>query len=416
MSTLSSGSRTGSGLSRQAVRAANGLTVRWAGRVENIDDTGTAYSGVGVWPLLGLLSVGADQRGQAELGAAFGLGVGLRGMDAGLVADAVRGVVDLFDRGAGLSLAMGLWRRAELNIHEDWLNLLPPATRGVLSGDGKQDQRALDAWVERHTAGRLTKMPCQLSPDVMLLLASALTVETKWQESLKRSPGTGVGPWAETRLPLLTRRTSPTDTWLARTPGGPITVSVLQGTDGIDVYLLLGDEERTAASVLANGIAALETIRETGVPCSEWGESNDVAPPGVTISTTRNTTGQPEAELECVAFSLSAQHDLLALADVFGLGHVSSRGDRFPGISSGTPIYVGQARQDVVAELSEAGFKAAAVTVIGMMRAAAVHRPPPHEARLTKISYTRPFGFAAVHRDTSLVLVAGWVTKPDALQ
>jgi len=419
MSTLSSGSRTGSGLSRQAVRAANGLTARWAGRVEDIGDTGTAYSGVGVWPLLGLLSVGADQRGQAELGAAFGLGNGPRGMDAGLVADAVRGVVDLFDRGAGLSLAMGLWRRADLSIHEDWLDLLPPATRGVLSGDSQQDQRALDAWVERHTAGRLTKMPCQLSPDIMLLLASALTVETQWQEPLKRSRGIGVGPWAETRLPLLSRRTSPTDTWLAQTAGGPVTVSVLEGQDDIDVYLLLGDEGRAATSVLADGIASLETIRKTGVPCTDWNgleearAGNDVVP-GVTISTTRNTTGQPETELECVAFSLSAQHDLLALADVFGLEHASSRGDRFPGISSGTPIYVGQARQDVVAELSETGFKAAAVTVIGMMRAAAVRRPPPHEARLTKISYTRPFGFAAVHRDTGLVLVAGWVAKPNA--
>jgi len=409
MSALNSGSRTGSGLSRQAVRAANGLTARWAGRIE--DGEGTAYSGVGVWPLLGLLSMGADERGQVELGTAFGL-------DANSVADAVRGVVDLFDRGAGLSLAMGLWRRAELNIHEDWLGLLPPATRGVLSGASQQDQRALDAWVERHTSGRLTRMPCQLSPDVMLLLASALTVETRWRERFKGARGMGAGAWAGTRLPLLTRRASPTDTWLARTPGGPVTVSVLEGENDVDVYLVLGEDGRAAASVLADGIAALETVRDVGVPCAEWsdeGRAGDVIVPGVTISTTRNTTGQPETELECVAFSLSAQHDLLAIADVFGLGHASSRGDRFPGISSGTPIYVGQARQDVVAELSETGFEAAAVTVVGMMRAAAVHRPPPHEARLTKISYTRPFGFAAVHRDSGLVLLAGWAAKPNAL-
>ena len=196
-------------------------------------------------------------------------------------------------------------------------------------------------------------------------------------------------------------------------------MSVLEGEDDIDVYLLLGDEERAAASVLGDGIAAVETVREVGVPCSKWdfdehaARVGDVVVPGVTVSTTRNTTGEPEARLECVAFSLSAQHDLLALANVFGLEHVSSEGQRFPGISD-TPIYLSQARQDVVAEFTETGFKAAAVTVMGMMRAAAVRRPPPREARLTTISYTRPFGFAAVHRDSGLVLVAGWVTKPNA--
>ena len=122
-------------------------------------------------------------------------------------------------------------------------------------------------------------------------------------------------------------------------------------------------------------------------------------------------TGKPETRLECVAFSLSAQHDLLRHADVFGLGHVSGFGDRFPGISD-VPLYLSQARQDVVAEFTESGFKAAAVTV--MMTATAAIARPPSEVRVTTISYTRPFGFAAVHRGTGLVLVAGWVAKPDA--
>ena len=411
MSVLSSG--VGGGLRRDGVRAANGLSRRWAAALgDGVDGgKGTAYSGVGVWPLLGLLCAGADKQGQAELGAAFGL-------DVGDVADAVRAVVDLFDRGKGLSLAMGLWRSSKLSIHEDWLGMLPPATRGVLSGDARQDQRALDAWVERHTAGRLTEMPCKLTPDVLLLLASALTVETRWQKPLKRARSHGVGAWAGTSVALLSRSTSPDEAWLAQTPGGPVTVSVLKGTEDIDVYLLLGEQGRAASSVLADGITALETLPETAVPCAAWEGAGDrvgdVVVPGVTISTTRSRSRTPESRLECVAFSLSAQHNLLALADVFGLRHVSARnGQHFPGISD-TPIYVNQARQDVVAEFTEQGFKAAAVTVHAMASMAMVRQPPLREVRLTTISYTRPHGFVAVHRSSGLVLVAGWVTKPDA--
>jgi serine protease inhibitor len=414
-STLPSAA-TGGGLTRAAVRAANTLTARWGaalgGPASTGTDTGsgTAYSAMGVWPLLGLMYAGADEPGRTELGAAFGF----LPEEPSEVADVVRSVVELFDRGAGLSLAMGMWRRADLSVHEDWLALLPPATRGVLSGDARQDQRALDAWVERYTSGQLTRMPVQLNPDIRLLLASALTVETEWRTLFKRTASHGVGPWEDTRLALLRRRMSATEAWLAPTPGGPVTVSLLEGRDDVDVYLLLGEEGRASSSVLGDGIAALDSLREAGIPSAAWesDRAGDDVVPGVEISTILSTTGAPETRLECVAFSLSAEHDLLHYADVFGLGHVSTFGNRFPGISD-EPIYLNQARQNVVAEFTEMGFKAAAVTAMGFATAAMV-RPAASEVPLTTISYTRPFGFAAVHRDTGLVLVAGWVAKPDA--
>lgn len=391
---------TGGGLTQQAVQAANQLTIRWSTAFTG--DDATAYSGIGVWPLLGLLSAGADEQGRAELGAAFGLGVDD-------VSDTVRGVVDLFDRNGGLSLAMGLWRRSDLTINEDWLGLVPPATRGVLSGDAREDQAALNAWVSKHTNARITRMPSELNPSIELLLASALTVDTEWLEKLKASSGRGVGAWADQTLPLLSREASLEDVWLARTPGGPLTVSLLEGSDDIDVYLLLGEDGRDAESILGDGLAALETLTENGIPGTDWSGERL---PGVTVTTVQSTTGQPETRLECVAFKLSADHDLLANSQVFGFGHVASAGSHFPGISD-TPLRVDQARQDVVAEFSADGFKAAAVTTIGVARASFV-RPPEHEAQRTTISYTRPHAFAAVHRTSGLVLVAGWVAKPGA--
>ena len=394
MSTIPTGGR----LTEQAVQAANRLTTRWAAAFKG--DGPIAYSGIGVWPLLGLLSAGADEQGRAELGAAFGLAVDE-------ISDAVRGVVDLFDHNDGLSLAMGLWRSSNLTVFEDWLALLPPSTRGELSGDARQDQAMLDAWVAQHTNQRITRMPCDLGPRIELLLASALTVDTRWLERLRPSAGLGAGEWADRNVPLLVREASPEDTWLARTPDGPLTVSLLEGSDDIDVYLLIGEEGRDAESVLSYGLAALDTLTEHGIPLTDRGEEPS---PGVSVRTVRSTTGQPETRLECVAFAFSDEHDLLSQAEVFGFGHVASGGGHLPGIS-GTPLRVDQARQDVVVEFSADGFKAAAVTSVAGARASFA-RPAEREARRTTISYTRPHAFAAVHRTSGLVLVAGWVAKP----
>lgn len=407
MSTVGTedGLGTGDGLGTAEVRAANALTVRWAAALGAAAGQGTVFSGAGVWPLLGLLATGADERGRAELGAAFGL-------DPAHAADAVRAVVDLFDRSPGLALALGLWRRADTAVRREWLDRLPPATRGVLGGDAAADQAALDAWAGEHTGGRITRMPVGLSPSIRLLLASALTVETTWLRPLKRNAATrGAGAWSRTPLALLTRESrggSPEASWLAATEAGPVTVTVLEGSDDVDVYLFLGEENRAAADVLSQGIVALTELAASAVPCARW--TGDRPAPGVRVTTTTNATGEPETRLECVGFEFSARHDLLAHAKVFGLRHAASPGDRFPGIGDG--IELAQARQEAVAEFTETGFKAAALTTVAMRRMAMSRPLTQRQARLTTISYTRPFGFAAVHRGDGLVLVAGWVAQP----
>ena len=64
-------------------------------------------------------------------------------------------------------------------------------------------------------------------------------------------------------MPLLSRDTSPDDTWLARTPGGPLTVSLLEGSDDIDVYLLLGEDGATRNQCSPMGSGAGVRYRRT---------------------------------------------------------------------------------------------------------------------------------------------------------
>jgi hypothetical protein len=45
------------------------------------------------------------------------------------------------------------------------------------------------------------------------------------------------------------------------------------------------------------------------------------------------------------------------------------------------------------------------------MRASAARRM--RGGTLVSVTFDRPFGFLAVHRPTSLVLVAGWIAEPE---
>jgi hypothetical protein len=55
------------------------------------------------------------------------------------------------------------------------------------------------------------------------------------------------------------------------------------------------------------------------------------------------------------------------------------------------------------------GFEAAAVTAFGMMTGAL---EPRYDVTYASVDFDRPFGFLALHRPSSLAVVAGWVNSP----
>jgi serine protease inhibitor len=89
---------------------------------------------------------------------------------------------------------------------------------------------------------------------------------------------------------------------------------------------------------------------------------------------------------------------------------MDTRDGHFPGISP-SPLAIGQAEQSAVARFGALGFRAGAVTVIAPVAGGAV---PDLRCTTTvvKAQFDRPFGFLAVHRESRLVLTAGWVTDP----
>lgn len=154
--------------------------------------------------------------------------------------------------------------------------------------------------------------------------------------------------------------------------------------------------------VLAAGVGALQRAYPA-VPGDRlsYGEPG----PGVTVSRVPSSDRQPYLSVTTVPFEVTAQHDLLDHAGLFGLTAATddSRG-HFPGIS-GEPLAVGAAGQTVTADFSALGYRSAAVTAFGV----AAGSVPASTARRVRAEFTGPIGFLTVHRTSRLVLNAGWV-------
>lgn len=385
-------------MSRYAAEV-NQLTAAWLRRTEGAG----VLSGAGLWPLLAVLAWSADEPGRGELSGAVGL-------PADQCMDAARDILKELAGLDGVDAALGMWAQQAAQVRPEWRDALPAGTFGELTGDAAVDQPRLDAWASERTNGLIERFPVQTGPELMLTLATALALRTTWQRKFTdESWQVADGAWAGRRLAGLARTTAEADDLrVADSAAGPLTLTRVAGDNGLDVHLVLGDPGAASGDVLA---AAVPLVADGDGGGSVAGgsallESGDVARwPGVsTVSAQR-----PGLVLKTTRFTVRSQHDLLRHADVFGLRSVSG-GDRdhFPAIGP-VPLQVDQARQAAVAIFSATGFEAAAVTAIGLRTVSM----PVRSARAVAVSYDRPFGFLAVHRESGLVLFAGWVDTPD---
>lgn len=386
---------------RVAVEHVNALTKRW---LATVGADARVLSAVGVWPLLAFLADGADEETGRELSAALGV-------PAEEAAQAARELLAVVEHTPASRTALGLWTRSEVQVSRDWLGRLPADIHGELTGVPSNDQRRLDAWASDRTEGLIARMPIKVKPDTMLVLASALLVTLTWRETFSARNTSSEGPWADAGgdIPVL-RRASPDLDLLgvADTPIGPVTTLRVESNEDVDVHLVLGPADGSPSDVLAVGSDVVGAPRHpmtrgTELPVGDAG-------PGVRVTMVESSWQQDSLEVTTVPFRIEARHDLLDHAALFGLQRAmdDSRG-HFPGVSD-YPLFVNQAVQDAVAEFSATGFRAAAVTAIGMFGAAMPRQR--YQVRHVAVAFDRPFAYYAVHRDSGLILVAGWVGEP----
>ncbi|WP_306299648.1 serpin family protein [Streptomyces viridochromogenes] len=310
----------------------NGLTARWA-RTAGAG-RGTVLSAAGVWPLLAFLADGADGPARTELADAVGL-------DADEAAGAARELLDALGGMRGLERAVGLWTDRTLELRERWEAALPAEAHGVLTGDAAADGAALNAWAGKHTDGLVDRMPALLDPGTQLVLASALTLRTRWLRPFEETAWMPeAGPWWGRELTGLMRSGAVLDrVGVADTPAGRVTELKVLGDTAADVHLVLGEDGMTPGQVLGAAVEVLER-RSPAVP----GHALPYGEVGPGLSVVRKLSREPDPPTLHVlvpAFGLRADHDLTASPGVFGLTTARDRTrGHFPGISA-SPLAVG---------------------------------------------------------------------------
>lgn len=375
-----------------SVEAINDFSARWAAITPA---SGPAvFSAACAWPLLGLLAAAATGSVRDELQHALGV-------PAESAQDLALEVLSTLPTLPGVAAALGLWSRQGLPLRPQWTESLPPGVAEHLSGDPEADKKRLDAWASRYTEGLIPAMPVQVRPSTVLVLATALALKTRWVARFLDVPMTvPQGPWAGS-LPGLRRSTGNLDdVTVLDTPEGAITRLRLEGDNGIDVHLVLGSP---GAQILP---AALSASASGGLAGSRLPLGANA--PGLTVGETSGRDSSPELAVQTVRFTVRAEHDLLA-SPLFGLRSAAEPGHHFPGISPDA-LYVSEAKQGAMATFSSEGFQAAAITAVAMTRAAFVE--PDNPRKTIRVTFDRPFGFYATHRESGLILACGWVASP----
>ncbi|HZX04223.1 serpin family protein [Kribbella sp.] len=380
------------------VRAVNELTSRWA---RALPAGNTVVAGLGLWPLLAMLSTGADEPGRAELAAAAGVDPSTGATDA------IR-LIEAIEASADLHAALGVWVDEQLKLAETFDSVVPAPLVGLLTGNPAVDKPKLDAWAADHTDDLIREMPVDLNDGVELLLASAILLRTQWvrpfTEQVRRVPD---GPFAGSWQWL--ERSSP-DLDSIRLYEHGLTVVTVAGDADVDVLLGIGQPQTPHADVLAGLLDAASDPGGgvSGTALIEQGEVGAEVAPGVRIGQT--TASRPEVKVSLPAFSIDVEHDLMDSRELFGLTTVSSNPGAHGHFSalSPTPLRIDQAKQRVLARFFATGFEAAAVTAMAMTRAAMV----TSKQRRLDVQFDRPFGFVAVLRDSRLPIVAGRVEVP----
>lgn len=350
----------------------------YAARCREVLPEGFAVrSYAGLWLLLATLGPATSDRDREELEGALGMSA----EEAATVAAELLG-----EQRNDLDAAVAGWSRAGTTLSGTvplHLDVLP-------------DQAGLDAWARTSTGGRIDAFPVTLTPETLLLLASALVAETRWTEALEI---------AGERLVVDERGLlAVVDTEAA----GLVAVAVPPGTVGLEVVSVVADPGLPAEWVWAavDEVVAWvldDTLLERRVPARTLGDGH-----AWRVVRKRQVVRDGATEVwdaSVPAWSLDTVTDLTTAP---GVGPVARA---ILATVSVEPLAV-TCTQSATATYTAEGFEAAAVTVMAFLTGLPGAPPPARKVHHVSLRFDRPHAVVVVARGGAwegVPVVHAWV-------
>jgi hypothetical protein len=398
---------------------------RYADRLHAvIGDGHHVASPLGAWLLLALAAPAAADPTRAELEEVLGT-------DVRTAAEAARALLEAPH--PLVPSATAFWHRPGLGTAglDGWRAALPgPTATGPLP-----DQAGLDAWARENTLDLIETFPLTVTPEVLLILASALATRVSWTDPFEVAPADALGPgsaWAgrlsrALRTPEHGHRCWIADTARAGTVAAHAAHAQPAGTADGEAGLLVvsvaaapgvaaGDVLAAAHEIAADAVAAPENrlpARRRSLFDLPLGDT-----PLWTLREEPTRTSAPDGREERAtaalpSWSAESRHELAT--PELGFPAVT----RVLGELLDAPGLEFEAAQAAMARYGRYGFEAAAVT--GMM--AWMSLPPEGVVRIAELRFGHPYAVVAVATDTrpggvsgpwhGLPVFSAWVAEPE---
>ncbi len=334
---------------------------------------------------LSMLELGAGGATEREIAAALRA----TGLSTGTNAAAWEDLLasELADESPGeLTIADSLWVKRRLHIEASFLH----AEAAAFGNDTYQVDfaspsatNAINAWVDRATAGRISKLfaPGELSPTTVVVLANALHLHAAWTNRHQFSEASG---------PFVTAG------------GDRLSVPTLSATDDQLGYAVRPSYDAVQIPYTNGRFAAL-VIEPKARNIASWLAGLD--PSG--LASIVSSLAQGTVDLSMPALDLSARPLLNTPLSAMGMANAFLSSDLAPmlGPSLGHRVALAQVQQADTLQVDRWGTDAAAATGISVV-------PTALRAHVVDIDVQHPYLFVVRDTKTGVVLFSSVVNDP----
>ena len=356
---------------------------------------------------LSMVTKGADGVTREELAKAL---FGVKGKDLDKAADdyaALNNQVLAANKGqVQLTTANGVWTNQDfMTLKPAFADDLKKTFGAEISAEDFSDKATvakINKWASDNTNGLIPSVLDKLKKDDAAILASALYFKGEWTHKFDKKL-TEEKPFALDGNKINNTPTMHQD--FGRRDDFTFNV----GADYEAVALTYGEKNAKEGKQPTMRIILVRPTDDK-VSARDWlaSQSNGTVPAWLDPYAFRTAEGS----VELPRLDIKQNFDLIpAMKDMGVKEAFNEQGADFSKMAEkiGKELYIGKISHDTVFKTDEVGSEAAAVTVVGMVRATSIQMPPPR----IDLKLDRSFAFALQDIKTGAVLFVGAVNKPN---